>query len=406
MTEFSYTAISRTGERVTGRADAVNRDMVLQQLRAMGHLPVDVRPSAGDEAAKGISGTEFFNRGPSKTQITLFTRELAMLIKAGLPLDHALKLLAAGGANARMSALVKKLRLSINEGKSFHQALAQHGDLFPPAYVNMVRVAEAGGALDTVLSRIATAREREQKLKSKIASALIYPAFLVFTAIGAIALMLGFVVPRFKEMITTTGGKIPDGARLVMAASDWLIANALGLVLSTAGLLFLLMLALRQVAARKAMQRSLLQLPLIGQLYRLNLTIRFCRNLGTLLENGVDLPDALRLSQSVLADPSAAEVIEKANECLRKGEDFTAPLAASNLFPPVAVNLLQVGMETGSIAPSALHLADMFEEKLEIAVQRTFTILEPLIIVLVSGLVAGIIISIIGAVISVNEIVL
>ena len=218
--------------------------------------------------------------------------------------------------------------------------------------------------------------------------------------------MLGFVVPRFKEMITTTGGKIPDGARLVMAASDWLIANALGLVLSTAGLLFLLMLALRQVAARKAMQRSLLQLPLIGQLYRLNLTIRFCRNLGTLLENGVDLPDALRLSQSVLADPSAAEVIEKANECLRKGEDFTAPLAASNLFPPVAVNLLQVGMETGSIAPSALHLADMFEEKLEIAVQRTFTILEPLIIVLVSGLVAGIIISIIGAVISVNEIVL
>lgn len=406
MTEFSYIAISRTGEKVSGRADAVSREIVLQQLRSMGQLPVEVRQYTSDETGEVADGTGLFNRGPSKAQITLFTRELAMLIEAGLPLDNALKLLADGATTSGMSSLIRNLRSSINEGKSFHQALARHGKLFPPSYVNMIRVAEVGGTLDTVLTRIASAREREQKLKSKIASALIYPGFLIFTAFGAIALMLGFVVPRFKEMITTSGGKVPEGAQLVMAASDWLIANALNLVISTAGLLFVLMLALRQIAFRKAFQRSLLQLPLIGQLYRLNLTIRFCRNLGTLLENGVDLPEALRLSQGVLADASAAEVIEKANECLRKGEDFTTPLAASNLFPPVAVNLLQVGMETGSIAPSALHLANMFEEKLEIAVQRTFTILEPLIIVLVSALVAGIIISIIGAVISVNEIVL
>lgn len=409
MTEFTYIAINRKGEKISGRADAVSRDVVLQQLRSTGHLPVEVRQSTGGSGSSGAEGagsSDLFNRGPSQAQITLFTRELAMLLKAGLPLDHALKLLSGGATVPRMAALINGIRSAINAGKSLHQAMQQQGALFSASYVNMVRVAEASGALDTVLDRIATAREREQKLRSKITSAMLYPGFLVFTAFGAIGLMLGFVVPRFKEMITTSGGKIPDGARFVMGASDWLIANAMNLLFSTAGLVLVLALALRQVAVRKAFQRSLLHVPLVGQLYRLNLTIRFCRTLGTLLENGVDLPDALRLSQSVLSDPAAAEVIEKANECLRKGEDFTKPLAASNLFPPVAVNLLQVGMETGSIAPSALHLADMFEEKLEIAVQRTFTILEPLIIVLVSGLVAGIIISIIGAVISMNEIVL
>jgi type II secretory pathway component PulF len=267
----------------------------------------------------------------------------------------------------------------------------------------MVRVAEASGSLESVLERIARAREKAQKLRAKALSEFLYPAMLIVMAIGAVTIMLVFVVPRFKEMIVQGGTGAPEQARVVIAVSDWLIANGQYLAIAIFCLVTALAVAWRQGVGRQRLERLVLRLPLVGNIVRYNLTVRFCRALGILLENGVELPAAMRLVRDAIGSNSAAKVLDQAYEALRKGRSFLEPISQSGLFPPVVVNMLRVGEETGSMTASLSHMAEMYEEKLETSVQRTFTILEPTIIILVSVFIAGIIMSILSAVISIND---
>jgi len=405
LTLYHYTAIGQNGAKIEGEMEALGRKTVFDQLHDQGHLPVDVT-EAGNRGQQIAGQGSFFSRAPSAAQITLFTRELAMLLKAGQSLDQALGLLASDTGSAKLNKLIGQVRAKINEGRSFHEALEAQGRAFEQVYISMVQVAEASGTLDTVLERIADARERDQKLRSKALSAMLYPALLVATAIGAVIVMLIFVVPKFKDMLVNTGAQSADTSLIAITASDWLIENGMTFLVVLLVALIALTLLLRQRGFRQNFDGILLKLPLAGHLLRLNLTIHFCRTLGTLLENGVDLPAALSLTQNVMGNKVAAKVIGDAQEALRKGQNFTKPLIAANLFPPVVVNLLKVGEETGGLSASTLYLARMFEDKLELAIQRLFTILEPAIIILVSLFVAGIIISIIGAVISVNDLAL
>lgn len=402
MKHFRYTAISRSGDRLAGEMEAATRQQVLDQLHRLGHLPVDVDErgaGAGHQAAGEMSA---WSR-PSGAQLTLFTHELAMLLKAGLPLDRSLELLAADAPSEKTGRLIRRIHGEISGGKSFHEALEAQTGVFPTVFTNMVRVAEASGTLDAVLARIAAARRRAEKLRSKALSAVLYPALLVVMAIGAVTVMLAFVVPRFKEMIVDAGTEIPDAARIVIAASDWLIAHGAMLAAAIALAVLALIVLWMQGAGRTLIEAALLRLPLAGQIIRLNLTIRFCRTLGILLENGIELPAAMKLIRDVIGNRSAAVCLDQAYDSLRKGRGFLEPLARSGLFPPVVINMLRVGEETGSLTASALHMAEMFEDKLETAVQRSFTILEPVIILLVSGFIAGVIMSILSAVISIND---
>jgi len=400
---YRYSAISRTGSRLTGEMEAASRAVVLEDLHKLGHLPVEVVESNGATKGQSTAGSSFLSGKPSSGQITLFTRELAMLLKAGLQLDQSLGFLANDARSKRLSRLIAKIGEQVSNGKSFHESLEAQGSVFPPVYVSMVRVAEASGSLDTVLDRIARGREKAQKLRSKALSEVLYPCLLVVMAIAAVSIMLTFVVPRFKEMIVNAGAEAPEQARLVIAASDWLIANGQALAISLVAAAAAIGLAWQQGLGRQQMEWLLLRMPLIGTMLRLNITIRFCRTLGMLLENGVELPAAMKLVRDVIGSRYAAVVLDRAYDALRKGRSFLEPLSQSKLFPAVVVNMLRVGEETGSLTTSLFHMADMFEEKLETAVQRTFTIFEPVVILLVSGFIAGIIISILGAVISIND---
>lgn len=385
--------------------EALGRKTVFDQLHDLGHLPVAVT-EAGKSSQNLAGENSFFNRAPSASQISLFTRELAMLLKAGQSLDQALDLLGQDTGSDKITKLIGHIRTKINEGKSFHEALKAQGRAFPPVYISMVQIAEASGTLETVLERIADTREREQKLRSKALSAMLYPAMLIVTAIGAVIVMLVFVVPKFKQMIVNAGTQSADTSLFAITASDWLIEHGVTFMIVVSAAFLALIMLLRKRSFRQSFDGILLKLPLVGHLIRLNLTIHFCRTLGTLLENGVNLPDALSLTQNVMGNKLAAKVIGDAQIALRKGQNFSRPLIEANLFPLVVVNLLKVGEETGGLADSTLYLARMFEDKLELAIQRLFTILEPAIIILVSLFVAGIIISIIGAVISVNDLAL
>jgi general secretion pathway protein F len=400
---YRYSAISRTGSRLSGEMEAASRAIVLEDLHKLGHLPVEVVESNGTAQGRSTGGSSFLSGKPSTGQITLFTRELAMLLKAGLPLDQSLGFLANDARSKRLSRLIAKIGEQVSNGKSFHESLEAQGGVFPPVYVSMVRVAEASGSLDTVLDRIAKGREKAQKLRSKALSEVLYPCILVVMAIAAVVIMLTFVVPRFKEMIVNAGTEAPEQARLVIAASDWLIANGQTLAISLLAAAAAVGLAWQQGLGRQQMEWLLLRIPLIGTMLRLNITIRFCRTLGMLLENGVELPAAMKLVRDVIGNRYAAVVLDRAYDALRKGRSFLEPLSQSKLFPPVVINMLRVGEETGSLTSSFFHMADMFEEKLETTVQRTFTIFEPVVILLVSVFIAGIIISILGAVISIND---
>jgi general secretion pathway protein F len=403
---YRYSAISRSGSKLTGEMEAVSRAIVLEDLHKLGHLPVEVIESNRGADGRG-ERSGLLSGKPSGRQITLFTRELAMLLKAGLPLDQSLGFLAQDARSKKLAWVIGQIGEQVGSGKSFHEALEmQQGPVFPPVYVSMVRVAEASGSLDTVLERIAKGREKSQKLRSKALSEVLYPCMLVVMAIAAVTIMLTFVVPRFKEMIVNAGTEAPDQARLVIAASDWLLANGQLLAITLLLLVLAIALAWHHGIGRQPLESLLLRVPLIGTMLRLNLTIRFCRTLGMLLENGVELPAAMKLVRDVIGNKHAAHVLDQAYDALRKGRSFLEPLSQSGLFPPVVINMLRVGEETGSLTSSFFHMADMFEEKLETSVQRTFTIFEPVIILLVSVFIAGIIISILGAVISINDLAL
>jgi len=403
---YNYTAVDRSGQRIEGEIEAETRSYVFERLNELGHLPIEVR----EVAAGGILGRQgrssLIKRGPSRAQITLMTRELAMLLKAGVTLDQALGLLESDQRSGVVVKLITRIRYELSNGRNFADALQTQGDVFPPVYVNMIRVAEASGRLQEVLEQIAEAREQDQKLRAKMVSALLYPGFLVVTAIAMVTLLLVFVIPRFKQVITSSGAEIPKGAQIVIAASDWLSANIAYLAIAILSLFLLVRFAMGLAVVRNAWDNMVFRMPVIGNVVKTHMTVVFCRTLSTLLKSGVELPAALDLCRRIVGVRPVASAIAASIEALRKGQNFITPLARSGLFFPVVVNMLRVGEETGSISTSAHHLAKMFEDKADVLIKRIMTILEPLIIIVVSLLVAGILIAILGAIISVNDLVI
>ena len=404
MATFEYTAVDSSGKSIKGRIEADSREAALRQVSRQGHFPIDA--VARDGAASGGGGaTSFslFSGKPSATDITLFTRELSLLLSAGQPLAGTLALLEGDSSTQRIRNLARRLRIAISSGKSLDEALALENGCFPPIYVGMVKAAEASGQLESVLERIADTREREQKLNSKIVSALIYPSILIVTAISAVLLLRILVVPRYKDMLGDQVGRLPANSQAVLYASDWLNANAQGLAIGSACALLIALLISQYQPVQAAWQRFLLRVPLIGTLIRMALAVRFCRTLGVLLTAGLGLPAELALTRDVIGNSSASALIDRISAALREGTDFTVPMSKSGVFPSMVSSLLKIGAESGSLASSSLRLADMYENKLEIAMQRVVTMLEPAIILVVSLFIGFIVLSIVGAIMSVYD---
>lgn len=405
MPTFNYRAIDRAGKPISGQIEAASREAVLKQLTRDGHFPIDAvsgKARAGSANGGGFLAGLLTDR-PRPSEVTLLTRELAMLLRAGVTLTHALSLIEAEGGAARVTRLARRLRSAIASGGSLSDAMAAEGETFPPVYVGMVKAAEATGTLDDVLERIAETREREQKLRAKLTSALLYPSLLIITAIAAVILLLTLVVPRFKEMLSGQGNKLPPSAGTVIAMSDWLIAWGDLLAAGILALLLLLLIVGRRPAVKRVVERVMMRLPGFGHLLRMTVTVRFCRTMGVLLGAGVGLPSALSLTRDVIGHEGARALIGELGKTMREGGDFAEVLSRAHLFPALVASMLRVGAETGKLSASALHLADMYEGKLEVAMQRLLTILEPLIIILVSVFVAFVVLSIMSAVVGVYD---
>jgi general secretion pathway protein F len=402
MPVFHYTALDRGGQRIAGEMQGPSRELVIRQLSDAGHFPIDV--VTGEAGAPAPGRALFtFGRTASSAEITQLARQLAMLVSAGLNLPRAVSLIEGEAGGRGLKRIARQIHADISAGKSLAEALDARGGQFPPVFVSMVRAAEASGTLPEALERIAETREREQRMRAKLVSALLYPSFLVVTAIASLLIIMLFVVPRFKTMLTDSGTRLPSSAANIIAVSDWLNAHWAALAAGL-GLAAVVVLVLRRrPTVRRLLDRTVLRLPMVGGLVRMDLTVRFCRTLGSLLANGITVPAALNLTRDVMGNGEAAGAVAAMSRDLRKGSDLARLMEASRLFPPIVVAIMRAGEETGGLSKSALYLADMFEQRLETATQRLVTILEPVIIVGVSVVVAAIVVSIMGAVVSVYD---
>ena len=379
--------------------EGLDRAAILSRLNAMGQHPIEVVEGAVSQKKKSFPT---FSRAAKYEDITAWCRELGWLLQAGVNLSDGLEILGAGNRAMRLGPACEAIRSGIRQGQSLQAAMAASG-LFPADIVSMVDVAEASGTLPSVLERIAHSREQMEKVRERITSALVYPSLLVAIAAAAVMFIMHYIVPTLKEVITSSGGPEPGAAHFVIGISDWLIANGAMLLVSMGLAGLAAALAAQVQAVRQAAFTLSTYLPVLGGLIRNAAAIRFCRTLATLLEAGVGLTEGLRLMK--MGEPSAEirRVLEDMEVALRAGEDFVMPMGRSRMFPAVLSRMLRVGSETGNFTPSLLQATEMQQVQFTRSVERAMALLEPIIILTLSVFVGSIVITLMSAVVSMND---
>lgn len=398
MAQFHYQALKDNGERVTGTIEGADRSLVMSRLSGQGLHPIEVR----EQDAGGAPALSLMPRRVADDEITIFTRQLAWLLEAGMTLSRALDILGRERFSTRFAAVLGALQSDIRKGRSFRDALQAAG-VFPAFYVSMVDVGEATGTLAPALARLASAREREQKTRGKVISALTYPMLLVVLALGVVVFIMVSVVPGIRDMIMSSGAPVPDSARLVIGLSDWLVAHGRMLAITLPLVILALALLWRRSSLPGLLRAAALRLPLLGSVLMKVEVAQFCRILAALTAGGMTLQASLRLMSAAPFDRRITEATKAMDSALRRGEDFVAPLENSGIFPPLLARMLKVGSETGNLTPGIMRASEVLEDELDRTVDRSLALLGPLIILVLSVFVGFIIVSLMSAVISIND---
>jgi general secretion pathway protein F len=400
---FAYRALTNGGERVTGELEAADIRTAIARLQESGLIPIDAAPATGRSerrAAAPVMATR------AVRHVTQLTRELATLLGAGQTVEMALALAREEVPDKGLAAALEGVLLKVRSGSSLSDALAAEPRYFPPLYISLVRAGEATGRLGPSLSELATMRERTEQLRSKLNSALIYPVVLLLTALGSVVVLLTVVVPKMQPMFAQAGAALPTSTRIVVGAADFLREQGYLLLAVVAALLLLGERLLRRPGPRRVVDRWLLRLPLLGPLIRERMTAQLCRGLATCLGGGLDLPQALTVSRDVLSNLHARTAMDEVIMRVRTGRTVADSLAAAGILAPLAVKMLRVGEESGRLQPVAAHLAGTFEDRVATRLQRLVAIIEPVTVIVLGLVVGGIVMSILTAVLSVNELAL
>ena len=400
MTRFHYQAIDATGAPQQGIIEAADEAGAVARLRQDGHLPVRIHADTGEAepiAARG--GMPRLRPG----EVAEATRELAIMLGAGQDLDRALRYLIETAPNRRIRGSMTALREIVRDGGSLAGALARQPGNFPPLYLGMVQAGEAGGRLAEALAGLSDSLERAQALAATVRSALVYPALLVIAAVVTIVLILTQVLPQFTPLFAEAGAALPGSTRMLIAAGDLVADDGAFLLLGMLALWLLAQLALQSGPMRLLADRMLLRLPVTGGMLREILAARLTRTLGTLLANGVPLIAALRIVRGVLQNSAAVAAVARASTSAEGGADLAGPLEASRVFPVRTVQLLRLGEENAQLGPMSLRAAAIHEERVRLAVQRLLALLVPGITIVMGGIVAAIVASLLTAMLSLND---
>lgn len=400
MPRYAYKAADATGTVVKGLLEAAGERDVVARLQEMGCIPIQITPAAG--------------RGPqvnwrallqwrAAAELPRFTHEIATLLTAGLPVDRALAILVEASENQRFQDVVRDLLKSVQGGAYLSDALGRHPGIFSDFYVNMVRAGEVGGVLPPVLERLGVFLEASRELKQEITSALIYPLFLVFMGGASIIVLMTFVIPKFAVVFKDMGVAMPLSTQVLLTVSEafrqywWL----LGLALAALGLAF------RWYAGtpggRHRVDALRLRLPLVRALTRKIEAARFSRTLGTLMSSGVPILTALGLVRSIHANSVVAGALETVRNRVREGDRLSRPLAEADIFPVLAVRMITVGEESGRLDAMLLEVARGYEKDTRETIKRMVGLLEPLLILFMGLVVGFIVISMLMAIFSMND---
>jgi type IV pilus assembly protein PilC len=389
MPTFAWEARTRAGDVRKGTLDADSEAMVMARLKAEQLNPVRVK-----KQGRGVSLAIPIGTGISEKDLVIFTRQFGTMIDAGLPLVQCLDILATQTENKAFARVLGDVKTTVESGATFSDALRRHPRVFNELFTNLVAAGEVGGILDTILSRLAAYMEKAVKLKRQVKGAMVYPIAILCVAIGVIIVLLTKVIPSFENMFKEfKGGALPAPTRIVIGMSKSFMANWYLYALTGIAIVLGFTFMLRTDKGRFAWDRFVLRIPVIGNVLRKVVVARFTRTLGTLLSSGVPILDSLDIVARTAGNVVVKKAILYAKDRISEGKDLASPLAETRVFPPMVVQMIGVGEQTGAMDTMLQKIADFYEDEVDVAVAALTSLLEPIMMVFLGVIVGGLVIA-------------
>jgi len=394
LSKFDYQVRDRGGKMVSGQLQAENQAAVAAKLQSMGYAPLNIEQVQTEGLQREIKIPGLSDRVGLK-DLSIFSRQFATMINSGLSLIRALSILADQTENSTLAAVIHEIRTAVESGQSLSGAVAQHPKVFPKLYVAMVRAGEASGMLDQVLLRVAAMYEADVKLRSKIKAAMTYPVIVLIMAIVPTTVMLIFIVPTFEGMFTDLGGELPFLTRILVSMSEFVTswAGLITYIVVPASLWFAYKRIRSTERGRFALDAAKLRMPVFGPLFHKIAVSRFSRNLATLLGAGVPILQALEITAETVNNGPIAVAVRDVQSSVREGESIHRPLSTHDVFPPMVVQMIAVGEETGDVDGMLSKIADFYDVEIESTTESLTALMEPLMIGVIGGIVGGMVIA-------------
>ena len=384
MPSFTYTARAANGDLKTAVMEAPSKDDVAAQLRRQRMTVVKIDEDKAKKKAKGKI---------SMRDIVIFTRQFSTMINSGLPLVQALDILAKQSENPVLAEVTRAVVFDVESGHTVADALGKHPRAFSGLYVNMVAAGEAGGILDTILMRLATFMEKNDALVRKVKGAMIYPGVIMGVAGSAIVILLVFVIPTFESMFASVGLELPLPTRIVIAMSKFLTGYWWAVIIAGVGAVVSLKKYYASPAGELVIDRLMLKAPVLGDVLRKSAVSRFTRTLGTLISSGVSILDGLEITAKTAGNRVVSDAIMASRASIAGGDTISAPLAKSQVFPPMVISMISVGEQTGGLDEMLSKIADFYDEEVDAAVSGLLSLLEPMMIVFLGVVVGGMVVA-------------
>jgi type IV pilus assembly protein PilC len=386
MPTFVYSARSISGELQTGELNVPTRDDVVGFLRKQRLVPVSVKAKPKDLAFQ-------FGSGVKMREVVIFTRQFATMINSGLPLVQSLTILAEQTENKRFAAIITAVLNDIQAGQTLADAMRRHPKVFTELYGNMVAAGEAGGILDIILNRLAIFLEKNDALVRKIKGAMTYPGVMLTVVVGATTILLWKVVPVFASIFTDAGMALPTPTRVVLSLSQFLQNYILFLFLGAIALIFAIRAYYKTSSGHLAIDKFLLHMPVLGDMIRKAAVSRFTRTLGTLVASGVSILDGLEITARTAGNRVVHDAVMKSRSSIAGGATISEPLKESGVFPPMVVQMINVGEQTGGLDDMLNKIADFYDDEVDAAVTALTSVLEPIMIVVMGVVIGGMVVA-------------
>ncbi|MBW1980582.1 MAG: type II secretion system F family protein [Deltaproteobacteria bacterium] len=389
MAEYVWVGINRKGKKKKGELDAENENMVRLTLRRQGIEPKKIKPKPKDIFAN----VKAFQPKVTEKDIVVMTRQFATMIDAGLPLVQCLDILYSQQDNRTFKRILKQVKEDVEEGSTFADALKKHPQVFDELFVNLVAAGEVGGILDIILNRLANYIEKAAKLKKKVKSAMTYPIVVTAIAVLVVAVILVFVIPVFQTMFADFGRALPLPTQIVVNLSNFVKGNILYMIVGLAILVFAFRRFYRTEKGRALVDRLILRVPIFGVLIRKVAVAKFTRTLGTMIGSGVPILDSLEIVAATAGNRTIEEAIRETRQSISEGRTIAEPLADSEVFPSMVVQMISVGEATGALDTMLGKIADFYDDEVDAAVEALTSMLEPFMMVFLGGTIGALVIS-------------